>query len=66
MQKPFGFGGDIGLRVSSSSAPADVSPGWRTSTGRDQPRSPWPRVGQVALAVAVVAAMAVGLHFFFY
>ncbi len=69
IQKPFGFGGDIGLTVSRSepaSAQPDASAGWRTSAGRDQTKPPLPRIGQVLLALIVVTAFAVGLHMFFY
>ena len=65
VQKPFGLGADIGLSVSNAeSGKSDT--GWRISAGRDQPRSGLPRVGQILLALLVVAAMAILLHFFFY
>ena len=69
VQKPFGFGGDIGLTVSrpeAAGAQPDASAGWRTSAGRDQSKPPLPRISQVLLAVIVVAVLAVGLHVFFY
>ncbi len=68
-QKPFGLGGDIGLTVSNPAASntgngnSDV--GWRTSGGRNRPRSALPRLSQVLAAVIIVAAMSVLLHFFF-
>lgn len=64
VQKPFGLGGDIGLSVSK--AAPDSSEGWRISAGRDRPQSSLPRIGQILLALILVAVMAVGLHFFFY
>ena len=64
-QKPSGLGGDIGLSVSNTE-PAGSDTGWRISRGRDRPGSALPRMGQILLAVVVVAAMAAGLHFFFY
>ena len=64
-QKPFGQGGDMKLHVSNAKPDASDT-GWRISAGRDRPRSALPRFGQILLAVLVVAAMAAGLHFFFY
>jgi hypothetical protein len=64
-EKPFGIGGDIGLSVSNAE-PDRSSIGWRTSHGRDQSHPAWPRIGQILLAVLVVAVMAIGLHLFFY
>jgi hypothetical protein len=64
-QKPFGLGGDIGLSVSNT-GPAASDTGWRTSNGRDQSRPVWPRLGQIFLALFIVALMALGLHVFFY
>ena len=69
VQKPFGFGGDIGLTVSGREgavAQPDTSAGWRTSAGREQTKPPLPRIGQVLLAIIIVTAMAVALHIFFY
>ena len=63
VQKPFGLGGDIGLHVSSAARDAPET-GWRISADRGRPRSALPRIGQILLAILVVAAMAAGLDVF--
>jgi hypothetical protein len=38
---------------------------WRVSGGRDRKRTALPRMGPVAAAIAIVAAMVYGLHLLF-